>query len=108
MKSMINEFLNSLISYDYILFGIIVLVFILLVVFIIVFRHKRVLFVFLVILAMLTLAVFPFVGYSIMHVYNLLSLVDKWFPPCLTATYLLRIDDFSNSRCKIVDARLIS
>lgn len=67
MKVKINNFFNDLISYDYILFGVIMFVFILLVIFTIMSRNKKVLSLSLAILALLTLFVVPFVAYSKMH-----------------------------------------
>ncbi len=67
MKNKITSFLDGLITYDFILFGGILLVFILLVVFSILFRKKKRLSLFLAIFSFIFLLVSPFIGYTMMH-----------------------------------------
>ncbi len=67
MKNKITSLLDGLITYDYILFGGILLVFILLIVFAILLRKKKKLSLFLVILSFIFLITAPFMGYTTMH-----------------------------------------
>jgi len=67
MKHKFIAFMDSLILYDYILFGSIFLIFILLVILALVLRKKVGLSVFLIIFAFIFLFVAPFVGYVQMH-----------------------------------------
>jgi len=67
MKNKITSFLDGLITYDYILFGGILLLFILMIVFSILLRKKKKLSLFLAIFSFIFLMVMPFIGYKIMH-----------------------------------------
>ncbi len=67
MESKINKIISDLITYDYILFAAILLIFILLIVFSLLLRQKKVISIFLAIFAFIFLLVAPFLGYSIMH-----------------------------------------
>lgn len=67
MKSKFNELFSDLITYDYILFGAIFLIFILLVIFSLLLRQKKALSLFLAIFSFLFLLITPFFGYSMMH-----------------------------------------
>ena len=65
----INEFINNLIIYDYILFGGAFVIFILFIILAIVLRHKLGIAIFFVLLAFGTLIVAPTLGYIEMHNY---------------------------------------
>lgn len=67
MNNKISSLLDGLITYDYILFGGIFLVFVLLIVLSIIFRNKTKLSIFLAIFSFIFLITAPFIGYSIMH-----------------------------------------
>ena len=67
MKNKITSLLDGLITYDYILFGAILLIFILLIVFSLLLRKKIVVSIFLAIFAFIFLIAGPFIGYTIMH-----------------------------------------
>ncbi len=67
MKENITNFINNLILYDYILFGAIFVLFILLLVLTILLRHKTFLAVFLLLFAFCLLFIGPVVGYIQMH-----------------------------------------
>jgi len=67
MNYKITSFIDGLITYDYILFGVILLVFILLIIFSVLLRKKKILSIFLSIFSFIFLLISPFVGYSIMH-----------------------------------------
>lgn len=69
MKAKINAFLDSLITYDYVLFGSTFALFILLIILGLVLRKKIGLAVFLITLAFLILILAPSVGYIQMHKY---------------------------------------
>jgi len=67
MKNKITSLLDGLITYDYILFGAILLIFILLIVFSLLLRRKKTLSLFLAIFSFIFLILSPFIGYSMMH-----------------------------------------
>ncbi len=69
MKSKITAFLNSLITYDYLLFAATFILFILFIILGLVLRKKVSLAIFFVILAFLILILVPSVGYPQMHKY---------------------------------------
>jgi len=69
MKTEIQNFIDGLIIYDYILFGSVLILFILLIVLAILLREKIKLAVFLVLLAFATFLLGPTVGYLAMHKY---------------------------------------
>ena len=69
MKTKILEFLHGLILYDYILFGSIFFIFILLIILAILFRKKVGFAIFLVLLAFAMFFVGPIVGYIELHKY---------------------------------------
>ena len=67
MKQKLLTFMDSLIQYDYILFGSIVFLFFLLIVIALVLRKKSGLSVSIVVIAFIFLIVSPFVGYTQLH-----------------------------------------
>lgn len=67
MREKLLAFTDSLIKYDYILFGSIVLTFFLLIVIALILRKKIGLSIFIVIFAFIFLLVAPFVGYNLIH-----------------------------------------
>ncbi|MEA2091021.1 MAG: DUF2393 domain-containing protein [Campylobacterota bacterium] len=67
MKSKITAFLDGLITYDYILFGSIFGLFILLIILGILLRRKIVLAIFLILLSFMILFIGPIIGYIKMH-----------------------------------------
>lgn len=69
MKEHITDFIRHLLIYDYLLFGGIILVFILVLILAIVLRHKLGLAVFLVLVAFGILTAGPVAGYLILHQY---------------------------------------
>lgn len=69
MTEKITIFLNGLITYDYILFGVIFALFLLLIILGIVQRHKIVLALFLIVSSFIILSVGSIVGYIQMHNY---------------------------------------
>lgn len=69
MKAKITTFLDGLITYDYILFGSVFGLFILLIILSILLRKKIALAVFILLLAFSTLFIAPMVGYIEMHKY---------------------------------------
>lgn len=80
MKSKIQAFLDSLIMYDYILFGASFVLFIFFIILGIVLRKKIFLAIFLILLAFATLIVIPTLGRTEMHKFlfsNTLSLISQ-------------------------------
>ncbi len=69
MKEKITAFINNLIIYDYVLFGSILLLFILFIILAILLRKKLGLSIFLVLFSFIFLLVSPFVAYKQMHEY---------------------------------------
>jgi len=69
MKHKILAFMDSLIKYDYILFGSIFLIFFIFIILALVLRKKAGLSIFLVIFSFIFLMVAPIVGYAKMHTY---------------------------------------
>ena len=69
MKQKITAFLNSLITYDYILFGGIFVAFLILIILGIILRRKTILSVLIIIFAFILLFIGPIVGYIKMHEY---------------------------------------
>ncbi|MBD3799328.1 MAG: DUF2393 domain-containing protein [Epsilonproteobacteria bacterium] len=69
MKAKITEFIHNLLMYDYILFGGIFILFILLLTIAIIFRRKLRLAIFLVFLAFGVVSIGPVVGYIMLHKY---------------------------------------
>lgn len=69
MKTKITEFIHNLLIYDYLLFGGIFILFILLLTIAIIFRRKLGLAIFLVFLAFGVLSAGPVVGYIMLHKY---------------------------------------
>jgi len=69
MKEKVIAFMSSLISYDYMLFGSIFLIFFVLIILALLARKKVGFSVFLVIFAFLFLIITPFIGYTQMHNY---------------------------------------
>ncbi|MBD3810370.1 MAG: DUF2393 domain-containing protein [Sulfuricurvum sp.] len=69
MKAKITDFIHHLLIYDYLLFGGIFILFILLLVIAIIFRRKLALAIFLVFLAFGVLIAGPVAGYIILHQY---------------------------------------
>ncbi len=67
MKAKITAFIDGLITYDYILFGSVFVLFILLVILGIVFRKKTILAVFMILLGFIILFLGPTLGYQKMH-----------------------------------------
>lgn len=65
----INEFIKELIIYDYILFGSLLFLFLILILIGVIFRHKTILAIFLIIFAFFTLIVGSTFGYVEMHKY---------------------------------------
>jgi len=80
MKYKLANFIDSLIKYDYILFGSILLIFFILVVLALVLRKKATLSIFLVVFSFMFLLVSPIVGYAKLHSYlfkNILTLTSE-------------------------------
>lgn len=80
MKHKLAAFIDSLIKYDYILFGTILFIFFTLVVLALVLRKKAGLSIFLVIFSFIFLLVSPIVGYAKLHSYlfkNTLTLTSQ-------------------------------
>lgn len=69
MKATVTDFIHHLLMYDYLLFGGIILIFILILVLAIVLRQKMGLAVFLVLVAFGVLTVGPIIGYIQLHNY---------------------------------------
>jgi Protein of unknown function (DUF2393) len=69
MKAHIQNFIHSLIIYDYFLFGGIIVLFILLLIFAIILRHKIGVAIFFVVIAFGILTAGPVVGYIMLHQY---------------------------------------
>ena len=67
MKQQINEFIHTLVIYDYILFGAAIFLFILFLVLAIALRNKLGLSLFIMLIAFLTLILLPTLGYINMH-----------------------------------------
>jgi len=80
MRDKITTFIHGLITYDYILFGSILMLFILFIILSILLRRKLGLALFLVIFSFIFLLVAPFIGYIEMHDYlfkNSTSLISQ-------------------------------
>ena len=67
MKHKITAFIHNLINYDYMLFGAILLIFLVLVILGILLRKKTTLSIIIVIIAFLFVVIAPFIGYKQMH-----------------------------------------
>ncbi len=80
MKEKLSTFIGELIIYDYILFGVIFVLFILFVVLSILLRHKTILASFFILFSFVILFIAPVVGYEEMHKYlfkNTLELTSQ-------------------------------
>ena len=85
-KDIITSFIDNLIKYDYILFGSVFLIFIILIIIGILLRRKIGLSIFIVFLAFLMLFITPIVGYIKMHEYLFKNSVELKSQKKLTFT----------------------
>jgi len=108
MKSKITAFLNELMLYDYILFGSVFALFILILILALVLRKKTAVSLFLALLSFIILFLGPTLGYIKMHEYlfansiKLLSQKQLTFTPALIVKgQLTNISKRNFHRCKI-------
>jgi len=108
LKAKIQEFINSLILYDYILFGSILILFVLLIVLAILLRHRLGLAVTMVLLAFVLFVAGPPLGYIELHKYlfkNEVTLIAKkelhFTPAVIVEGSLKNLSKFDFKECKI-------
>jgi len=109
MKEKITAFLHGLISYDYMLFGAIFMLFFLLLLIAILLRNKTGISIFFVLLSFIVLIIGPLVGYSQLHNYlfkaslTLKSEKRLNFTPAIVVRGTLKNESkFDFEKCKIV------
>ena len=109
MKEKITTFINSLIVYDYILFGSIFILFLLFIILAIVIRKKVKLAIFLTLFSFILLFIGPIVGYIEMHKFlfknstTLISQKKLTFTKAVVIKGTLKNESkFNFKRCKIV------
>ena len=108
MKEKITAFINGLITYDYILFGSVFSLFLLLIILAIVLRRRVGLSIFILLLSFIILFVGPTIGYKEMHKYlfaNSITLTSQkklTFTPAIVIKGNLKNEsNFNFERCEI-------
>jgi glucan phosphoethanolaminetransferase (alkaline phosphatase superfamily) len=108
MKEKFTAFINGLITYDYILFGSVFGVFVLLIIFAILLRKRLKFSIFVLLLSFLVLFIGPTIGYKEMHKYlfkNSVTLISQkklTFTPAIVIRGSLKNESkFDFKRCKI-------
>lgn len=100
MKERVIDFIHRLLVYDYLLFGGIALLFILLMVMAVFFRHRTALAVTIVVISFIVLTVGPVVGYIQLHKYLFMNTVTVTEVKKLEFTEALLIRGSINNRSK--------
>jgi len=115
MKEKIQTFINGLISYDYMLFGGVFLLFLILIILSIVLRKKLGLSIFFMLFSFITLFVGPVIGYPVMHKLlfkNKITLISQkklsFTPAVIVHGSIENSSNFDFKSCKITASVLKS